>query len=232
MSNLLLQRVFKPLLLLAFINSGVAVTALADEPAADQVSTDGLTLVEKDSRGEIYTDPDVDWSVYTEIRLEDASVAFRRNWQRDQNRTDPFKVKTKDMEEIKADLSEQFREVFTEELTANGGYTMVDASGPNVLTIKPAIVDLDIAAPDTMSANRTMQYTESSGKMTLKLELFDSVTGDLLATASDRREAPRRGYLQWTTSVTNRADANRILRQWAEGLRTRLDEARGKSMES
>ncbi len=232
MSNLLLQRVFKPLLLLAFINSGVAVTALAGEPAADQVSTDGLTLVEKDSRGEIYTDPDVDWSVYTEIRLEDASVAFRRNWQRDQNRTDPFKVKTKDMEEIKADLSAQFREVFTEELTANGGYTMVDASGPNVLTIKPAIVDLDIAAPDTMSANRTMQYTESSGKMTLKLELYDSVTGDLLATASDRREAPRRGYLQWTTSVTNRADANRILRQWAEGLRTRLDEARGKSMES
>jgi hypothetical protein len=65
--------------------------------------------------------------------------------------------------------------------------------------------------------------------MTLKLELYDSVTGDLLATASDRREAPDRGYMQWTTSVSNRADARQMLQGWAKDLRKRLDEARSSS---
>ena len=62
--------------------------------------------------------------------------------------------------------------------------------------------------------------------MTLKLEIYDSVTGDLIATASDRRESPRRGYLQWTTSVTNNAEARRMLQRWAVSLVERLDEAR------
>lgn len=189
-------------------------------------SLDGLQLVEKDSRGEIYANPDVDWSVYTEIQLLDATVAFRRNWKRDQNRYDPFKVKTADVERIKQQLSEQFREVFSVQLTKDGGYTLAEAAGPSVLTIEPAIVDLDIAAPDTMQAYNSKAFTDSSGRMTLKLELYDSVTGELLATASDRRQSPYRGYMQWTTSVSNRADAQRMLQQWAEGLRKRLDEAR------
>jgi hypothetical protein len=189
-------------------------------------AADGLALLEKDGWGEVYANPDVDWSVYTQIQLEDATVAFRRHWQRDQNRGDPFKVKNSDVENIKRELSEQFREVFTEELTQNGGYVMSDVAGENVLMIKPAIVDLNVAAPDTTLSYRSRQYTESSGEMTLKLELYDSVTGDLLATASDRKESIYRGYLQWTTGVSNRADSERMLKQWAKSLRTRLDTAR------
>jgi hypothetical protein len=63
--------------------------------------------------------------------------------------------------------------------------------------------------------------------MTLKLEIYDSVTGGLIAILSDRREAPRRGYMQWTSSVTNRAEAQRMLQRWAKDLVKRLDEARG-----
>jgi hypothetical protein len=202
---------------------------LADVNATEEATiaaVDGLALVEKDSWGEMYANPNVDWSVYTQIQLEDATVAFRRNWQRDQNSGDPFKVKTSDVENIKRQLSEQFRTVFTEELTQNGGYVMSDAAGENVLMIKPAIVDLDIAAPDTMRPYNSRQYTDSAGEMTLKLELYDSVTGDLLATASDRRISPYRGYPQWTTSVSNRADSRRMLQQWAQSLRKKLDEAR------
>jgi hypothetical protein len=130
------------------------------------------------------------------------------------------------VERIKQQLSELFREVFTAELTKDNGYVMTDEAGEHVLTIKPAIVDLDIAAPDTDTPVNSKAYTDSAGKMTLKLELYDSVTGDLLAAASDRRQSPYRGYMQWTNSVTNRADATRMLQQWADGLRKRLDEAR------
>ena len=214
-------------LLLSFIMASAIAPAMAknDPP---EVSIEGLELVDKNRRGELYADPDIDWSLYTQTMLDPATVAFRRHWQRDQNRSYAFKIRAKDMERIKTEMSELFDEVFTKELSENGGYTITDQAGDNVMRIKPAIVDLDVYAPDTLnSPGRSMQFTESAGRMTLKLEIFDSVTGDLIATASDRREAPRRGYMQWTTSVTNRAEAQRMLQRWARDLVKRLDEARG-----
>jgi len=198
----------------------------ADDPAPD-VSMEGLKLVEKDRRGEIYADPDTDWSVYSRIQLDEATVAFRKNWQRDQNRSQPFKVRTEDMERIKSELSALFGEVFAEELKQNGGDELSVESAEDVMRITPRIVDLDVYAPDTRSSpGRTMSYTEQAGRMTLQLDIFDSVTGDMIAKTSDRQEAPRRGYMQWTTSVTNRAEARRMIERWAREFRERLDQAR------
>jgi hypothetical protein len=202
--------------------------ALPAETAPPEVSLEGLELVEKDRRGEIYADPDVDWSVYTEIQLDRATVAFRRNWQRDQNRNQSFKVRASDMENIRTGLADLFDEVFSGELSGEGGYTVTTAGNDHVMRIEPHIVDLDVYAPDTKSVGTTRTYTESAGRMTLKLFIYDSLTGDLIAAASDRREAPRRGYLQWTTSVTNKAEARRMLERWAQGLRERLDQASGR----
>lgn len=202
------------------------VTFVAADESAPEISLEGLELVEKDRRGEIYADPGIDWSVYQRIMLDEATVAFRKNWQRDQNRSQPFKIRTKDMERIKRELSELFGEVFAGEL-ADGGYVMASESADDVLRITPHIVDLDVYAPDTRSsAARTVSYAEQAGRMTLRLDIFDAVTGDLIAKASDRQEAPRRGYMQWTTSATNRAEARRMIERWAREFRERLDDAR------
>jgi hypothetical protein len=200
-------------------------------PAADDevtpISLEGLELVSKDRRGETYADPDIDWAVYTKIRLDPATVAFRKNWQRDQNRSQPFKIDSRDMDRIKSELSVLFGEVFTEELTTKGGYAITEENGEDVLRITPHIVDLDVTAPDTRYSPGIQQsYTEQAGRMTLKLEMYDSVTGDLIATVRDRKEAPRRGYMQWTTSVTNRMEAKHMLERWAKELREGLDNAR------
>ena len=211
------------LLFLGIVATPATVLAESEPP---QVSLEGLELVEKDRRGELYADPGIDWSVYDKIQLDKATVAFRKRWQRDQNRNRPFKVKDSDVEKIKTNLSELFDEVFTEELTTNGGYEIVDEVADNVMRITPRIVDLDVYAPDTPTTGINRQFTESAGRMTLKLEIYDSVTGDLIVTASDRRESPWRGYMQWTTSVSNNADARRMLQRWATGLRERLDQAR------
>jgi hypothetical protein len=221
-----MSKILKSLLLSIIMASAIAPAMAKDDPP--EVSIEGLELVDKDRRGEIYADPDIDWSLYTQTMLDPATVAFRRHWQRDQNRSYAFKIRAKDMEKIKTSMSELFDEVFSKELSENGGYTITDQAGDDVMRIKPAIVDLDVYAPDTLnSPGRSMQFTESAGRMTLKLEIYDSVTGDLIATASDRREAPRRGYMQWTTSVTNRAEARRMFQRWAKDLVKRLDEARG-----
>lgn len=223
-----MSKILNSLLLTFIMASAIAPAMAKNDPP--EVSIEGLELVDKNRRGEIYADPDIDWSLYTQTMLDPATVAFRRHWQRDQNRSYAFKIRAKDMERIKTEMSELFDEVFTKELSENGGYTITDQAGDNVMRIKPAIVDLDVYAPDTLnSPGRSMQFTESAGRMTLKLEIFDSVTGDLIAVASDRREAPRRGYMQWTTSVTNRAEAQRMLQRWARDLVKRLDEARGAS---
>jgi hypothetical protein len=211
--------------LLAFTTPAISA---ADDDTTAAMSMEGLVLVEKSRRGELYSDPDAQWGTYTKVLLDPATVAFRKNWQRDQNRAQPFKVKTDDMERIKSELSELFGEVFAEELTNKGGYVMATESGDDVLRITPQIVDLDVYAPDTRNtAGLQHSYTESAGRMTIKLDMYDSVTGDLIARASDRQEAPRRGYMQWTTSVTNRAEAKRMLERWATELREFLDDARG-----
>jgi hypothetical protein len=216
------------ILLSTFFIFGMAAAPAAAlaESEPPQISLEGLELVEKDRRGELYADPDIDWSVYDKIQLDTATVAFRKRWQRDQNRYQTFKVRASDMEKIKSNLSELFDKVFTEELSENGGYEIVDEMAENVMRITPHIVDLDVYAPDTATSGINRSFTESAGKMTLKLQIYDSVTGDLIVSASDRRESPRRGYMQWTTSVSNNADARRMLQRWAVGLRERLDKAR------
>ena len=216
---------FASIALILALSAPTAALAASDEAAT--APDDGLELVDKSRRGELRVDPAADWSTYTQILLDQPTVAFRKNWQRDQNRTQPSRVKAEDMERIKSELSNMFGEVFSEELTTNGGYVMATESGDEVLRITPRIVDLDVYAPDTFhSTGAQRSYTETSGRMTLELDMYDSVTGDLIARASDRKEAPRRGYMQWTTSVTNRADAKRMLDGWARELREFLDDAR------
>lgn len=211
-------------LLMALLFSQAASIVASD--SVPEISMEGLELVEKDRRGEIYADPGIDWSVYSRIQLDEATIAFRKNWQRDQNRTQPFRIRTEDMERIKRELSDLFGEVFADELTT-GGYAITEEVAEDVMRITPRIVDLDVYAPDTRhTSTRTMSYTKQAGRMTLQLEIFDAVTGDLIAKASDRQEAPRRSYMQWTTSVTNRAEAQRMIERWAKDFRERLDQAR------
>ena len=215
--------------ILTFLVASLPVLSAAqDDYPKNESYTYGMRLVEQDSRGAIYADLDVDWTVYSKIMLDDADVAFRKNWQRDQNRRGAARVTNTDMANWKAELSELFGEVFEQELAENGGFEIVEEAGDDVLRITPHIVDLDVYAPDVTTSNRSRSFTDSSGRMTLKLELYDSVTGDLIAVASQRRESPSHGYVKWSNKVTNKKDAENMLQDWAEGLSERLQAATGK----
>jgi hypothetical protein len=206
------------------ISSTVISTAWAKK-SLPAVNDEGMELVKDSELATVYADPGADLSLYNRIWLQDATVAFKKNWQRDQNRSTRNKVQTKDMERIQEDVSTLFREVFTAELL-DGGYELVEEAGDDVLNVKPAIVDLDVVAPDIQRAGRSMNYSESAGEMTLNLELFDSITGDKIARATDRKRDFRYGYVEWRTSVNNRAVAKRFMTSWAKALRSVLDEAR------
>ena len=208
----------------------LSVSALAADDFPE-ITAEGLHKIKDSELSLVYAKPDVDLSVYDKVWLADATIAFKKNWKRDQNRSYTSKVNTKDMERIKSDLADLFREVFTETLNETG-HELVTESGGDVLIVRPAIVNLDVAAPDTRSVGRSYQLTKSAGEMTLYVELYDSVTGDILAKALDRRADRRHSNFQWQTKSSNRAAAKRVLRDWADTLSAALADAQSTAIGS
>jgi len=205
----------------------VATPLAAKKDELPQVTEDGLHLVPDSKLAIVYAEPGADLAGYKRIKLLDAYVAFKKNWLRDQRRgsVQPLRVNSKDMEKITSKLSQEFHAVFKQVLE-DGGYEVVDENADDVLTVRPAIINLDVTAPDTPSAGRSSSFTASAGEMTLYIELYDSVTGDLIAKALDRVVDSDRGFYTWTTSVSNKAAADRMLKGWARILREALDEAK------
>jgi hypothetical protein len=210
----------------------ITVSSTYAKEELPQTTIEGLERVEDSKLALVYVEPGADFSQYSRIYMVDTYVAFKKNWRRDQNRSaNPHKISYNDMDKMKAELAGLFRDIFTEVLE-QGGYELVNERADDVLIIKPAIINLDIAAPDSLSSNDTRTYSESPGEMTLYLELFDSVTNDLIAKAIDLQTDRETGYFQWQTRVTNRAAANRILTVWANVLKDGLDKAHGVRVDS
>ena len=211
--------------LLAFVCIAIMSNHVTAETQAPPVTVDGLQLIKDTNLTLVYAQPDADLSRYNRIYLADAYVAFKKNWKRQQNRNNSQKVTADDMQKIKADLSSLFHDVFSSALE-DDGYELVTERAEGVLLVKPAIINLDIIAPDTRSTGIVHTYAESAGEMTLYLELYDSVTDDLIAKALDRKIDRETGYFEWQNRVNNRAAARRILRVWARVLIDGLDETR------
>ena len=85
------------------------------------------------------------------------------------------------------------------------------------------IVDLDITAPDVQSSGRETSYTTIPVQMSLRLELFDSETGQIVGRVIDHRRADTTVSSRQTSSVGNMADAERILRHWSALVRAHLE---------
>jgi hypothetical protein len=186
---------------------------------------DNLAPVEDAAVGMAYIDPEADFSVFKRVKMLDTFVAFRSGWQRDQRRgSRGNRVSANDMDRIKADVSTMVNEVFATQLEADDGFEITDETGDDVLLIRAAIIDLDITAPDTMSAGRSRTFTASTGAATLYIELFDSVSGQIIGRAADRQAVRSAGgNVTWSNRVTNSADARRMFRGWADTLRGFLD---------
>lgn len=202
----------------------LAPLASAEEQAeAVELTFDNLVVVEDSAAAMAYIDPEVDFSVFRRVAILEPHVAFRSNWQRDQNRSRSRNINARDMERIKRDVATTFERVFTDRLEA-AGYEVVDVAGDDVLVLRPAIIDLDITAPDNRAAGRSRTYSASTGAATLYIQLFDSVSGEIVGRAADRRVARSPGgVITWTNSVTNLADARRMMGGWADLLVAFLD---------
>lgn len=178
---------------------------------------DGLVRVKPKRMDAAWLAPGTDFRTYTKIMLDPAEVAFKKDWLRDINDDSPGvsrDVTQEDANKILAAAREGLDQVFRETFE-KAGLQIVTTAGPDVLRLWPAVANLDIAAPDTMSPGMSRTYVTESGEATLVLEARDSTSGALLGRVMDRRETRQAGRAQWATSVSNRADFEQLFRTWA-----------------
>jgi hypothetical protein len=196
-------------------------------PIDDPSTQEGLVRVESKVVDAAYKRPEASLASYTKLLLRPIEVQFAKNWDPTSTGSALHRMTEPDREKIKSELAEVFAEVFKRDME-KGGYPLVDSSGPDVIEMRAAIVNLYITAPDmsNQTAGRTYVYTTNAGEMTLIMQLHDSVTGQLLARAYDQREDTGSGMWTWTTSVTNTAEAKRIISTWATALRKAFDASR------
>ena len=189
-----------------------------------QVSHDGLHLMPDTQLRAVYMKPGADLSQYDKVALLDAYVAFTKNWKRHHNAEEPFdmRVSDKDMKEIRERVAKEFAKEFTKVLSTEGGHQVVTGAGDGVLILRPAIVNLDVTAPDIMTAGMSETVVASAGSMTLYLELYDGKTQAIIARIIDPEAADNVGIAQVANRVTNTADFDRVLRRWAEILNKHL----------
>jgi hypothetical protein len=218
-------RIRTAIVILAFCMT-LTVSALAEERTAPEVMVDGLHLIKGTKKALVYAKPDVDLSQYSRFYLVEPKIAFEKNWLKDQNKTPNQYVRKEDMQRIRVELAGLFTEIFKNELQNDGGYSMADAPADDVLIILPAIVDLDVISPDTPGTRNQRSLMASVGSMMLYMELIDSVTGDKLVKAIDKKydRTPVRTGIR--NAVRNETAARDMLGEWAHLLRLALDEAR------
>ena len=193
-----------------------------------EVDSNGLHLVHNSELRAVYQLPGTDFGKFDKVILVDAYVAFKKNWRRDQNETDPFRVSKRDVEDIKKRVGDEFHKAVAAELEKKGiAVVAATETGPEVLIVRPAIINLDIEAPDTMEPGMNTTFAASAGQMMLYAELYDSVSSQMIGKVMDP-EADRGfgGQFMAQNRVTGKQAEDRIVKRWADVLAKHLHAVR------
>ena len=175
------------------------------------VTKDGLYQFEHARMGFAAIKPGVSLGVYSKLIILPVYIAFEEG--------------SRELPEHRVDrLRRLFHEVFTQELEDRGAYRIVDEPGPDVLLVRPALVNILVTVPEEPTSARGGVYISSPGQLTLIAEFRDSTTGELLARAADRRAITEPGNVMYESNpVSNQANVRREFRRWAALLREHLD---------
>ncbi len=233
MSNSVTRLRFPVLLMASIFLSACASTTPPAVEELPAVTEDGLTRVPSNAVDVAYRKEGASLASYTAVYIEECKVSFRKNWMRDQNLDrlgTENTVRQSDVDRIASEMSVAFKEQFTKVLESHGYRVVPAGSTQDVLTLRPAIVDLDVTAPDlrTSTTGPTRTFTASAGEMTLNMDLVDSASGARIGQVIDRERDNEDGSIGYSNHVANRAEAERVLRKWAELLAAALDEAKVK----
>ncbi len=214
---------------LTVLVGSITTVQAADDDWPPKVTSDGLNLVEGTKAAALWIKDGADFSEYHSVMILDVGVGFVKDWRKDYNRNEismSRRVSKSDAEKIKHRVADEFKAIFKQQLNL-AGYIVSDydfnLADDDVLVLRPAIMDLDVTAPDVDTASRGRTYTASAGAMTLYMEFYDSVSSSILGRVVDRQNARSNGVVTISNQVTNKAAADRLFKKWADLLIVKMD---------
>jgi uncharacterized protein DUF3313 len=175
---------------------------------------------DKEQAALIYWNPNAQWGRYNKVLLDPVTLVGPEG-----------KISPEDQ----ARLSKYFHDKFVEELSKN--FTLVNRPGPDVMRIRAALTDADAATSGLRTISVVVPqarllnagYDAATGSYAFvgsaqgEGEVLDSVTGERLAAAVDRRYG---GMSIKNAGVWKWGDAENIMDHWAENMSTKLAERR------
>jgi len=198
--------------------------ATANESASQ---TGAGNVVQYEVRGGgMLANADVDWDRYTKVLLEPATVEFRENWAKDQQRLNNNLVTERDLAQIRSWISDMLQGALSRKISDTDGYALSDVSGPDVLRYTPRVVKLDILAPGNAQGIVGNVLVDGKGGMVVVMDISDSVSGELLTSAWRLEVDPDKGYMVTATEAGNKTAFNRMMGNWTEWLFAMLDHVR------
>ena len=211
------------------IAAAALVAGCAQQPTIQtgpnaEVSFDGLVRIDHSRFANAWIDPDIDLTVYNKIIPGGAEFQFRNV----QKTTGTQRARSNEREfwisdENRQRLIDTVSEVFRDELSRSQNFTIADEPGPEALIIVGALHDIVSRVPP-QQIGRGEIWLSSVGEATLIIELSDSLSGEVIYRAIDRRSAEAVGgqMVRGDTPQTW-AEVRRWARRWATRLREGLD---------
>ena len=207
----------------------VLLAGCAGEPTIQsgpnaEVSYDGLVRVDNARFAGAWIDPEVDLTRFKKIMPGGAEFEFRSvdkvsdSAARRSNKREFF-ISESDQQK----LEQVMNEIFDEELSKSEIYAFTDEPGPDVMIVRGAMLDIVSYVPPDIRGRGEI-YLDQVGAATLVIEVVDSLTGEVVARAVERRAAEPAGRMgMQSTSVTNWQEVRRLARRWARTLREGLE---------
>ena len=216
-----LMLVFLSLLIVACTS---APPALQTGPDAER-TFDGLVRIDNSRFQDAWADPDIDFSQYNKVMSGGATFQFRAvsktAGRTSVSRGSQHEYWISDANRDK--LVDTVSGIFKEELSKARGWEAAEEVGPDVLILYGELLDIVSFVPPEM-IGRGEIYLSSVGEATLVVEGIDSMSGEVVFRAVDRRSTnPTGGGMVRANTVTSWSEVRRWARRHATILREGLE---------
>lgn len=196
------------------LTAGLAAGCAHQQIDKEDLANVDLVEVERGNFDQVYMPADVQLKRFDTVYLEDAEVTLSDYWLRDR-RTE---YTDRDLERIREDYGRLLVEAIREQLEERTGLTFTDDPEKADVIFSPKLRNLNIYAPDFMTARHKEYYTREAGNATFDLVLYEAGSGAVLAQFIDHRETLGLHPLERTNRATNYRHFSRLFERWTNNL--------------
>ncbi len=213
---------------IAFVIVFMALSACQSTPTIQtgpnaEISYDGLVKLNNTRIDSAWIRPGIDLSAYDKLILEGAGIRYRSVSEVNRIYLSNFQGMPIDTEQVEY-IQRAVRDVFTRGMAESEHFEIVEEPGPDTLTLNGYLIDVvSFVPPQDDTVDRIYHYITQLGEATLVLELRDSLSGQTLARATDRRILePSFSDINADIAV-NRFEVERELDRWVDTIRNGLE---------